>query len=125
MRDRLMIARHSSDLISAGDLSLQHKANDATDSSMTRDGNNKLKLGFLSYDFNNHPTAHLVEAIFSEVVHYRGCTVSAGEVCTFDHDWRMSNRCTAIELLVYNYGVNDNSSYRRNIENVSTRSNQV
>ena len=35
----------------------------------------RLRLGFISYDFNDHPTAHLVEAIFDVVrLHRRGAS---------------------------------------------------
>lgn len=52
-----------------------------------------LRIGFISHDFNNHPTAHLVEALFAL-------------------------RNAQVELYAYNYGVNDGSVYYDNIKMV-------
>lgn len=61
-----------------------------------------LKLGFLSYDFNNHPTAHLIEALFETVVDCR--VLQEGLLCKDVH------------MGILNYGPNDNSEYRRRLE---------
>uniref|UniRef100_A0A6U2S0D6 protein O-GlcNAc transferase n=1 Tax=Leptocylindrus danicus TaxID=163516 RepID=A0A6U2S0D6_9STRA len=53
----------------------------------------KLRLGFISYDFNNHPTSHLSEGLF--VWHNR------------------SNIFSSIEMAAYSYGKNDDSLYRK------------
>jgi protein O-GlcNAc transferase len=65
----------------------------STHVTMTRGGaaRPRLKLAYLSYDFNDHPTAHLVEGLFA---HHRPSRVNA--VC-------------------YNYGKDDGSSYRKHI----------
>ena len=51
----------------------------------------KLRLGYICYDFNDHPTAHLVEGLFHH--HNRSRVIAAA----------------------YNYGRDDNSTYRRHI----------
>jgi len=59
--------------------------------------NNKpplLKLGYLCYDFNDHPTAHLAEGLFL---------------------YHNTSKNNDIVVSAYNYGKNDNSSYRENI----------
>lgn len=53
-----------------------------------------LRLGFLSYDFNDHPTAHLSEGLFF---------------------WNNITD-TKVKFAAYNYGKNDNSTFRKNIE---------
>ena len=58
----------------------------------------KLRLGFLSYDFNDHPTAHLSEGLF------------------FWNNLSMTASVSSVEFAAYNYGKNDNSTYRKNIE---------
>jgi len=75
-----------------------------------------IRIGFLSYDFNSHPTAHLVEAIFVEINRCKGGSIKgkANGICmskqrVFDD----------VELFIYSYGKDDNSTYRRNLENVS------
>lgn len=57
----------------------------------------KLRLGFISHDFNEHPTAHLIEGLFywyNISKHYQ----------TIDS-----------EIVGYSYGKDDGSSYRKNI----------
>lgn len=61
-----------------------------------------IRLGFISFDFNDHPTAHLVEGIFSYAKTLQKLFFSK----------------TTIELYVYNYGKNDQSLYRKNLEQV-------
>ena len=60
-----------------------------------------LRLGFISYDFNDHPTSHLVEALF-DVVHTSTPTSSR------------------VELYVYSYGRDDNSTYRHRIQELAS-----
>ena len=55
----------------------------------------KLKLSYLCYDFNDHPTAHLAEGLF---LHH--------------------NRTGRVEASAMNYGKDDGSSYRDNIVNL-------
>ncbi len=56
------------------------------------DPGGKLKLGYICYDFNDHPTAHLAEGLF---LHH--------------------NLTGRVTVDAYNYGKNDNSTYRKNI----------
>jgi protein O-GlcNAc transferase len=56
----------------------------------------QLKAGYLCYDFNDHPTAHLVEGLF--------------------HHHASSPRGAGLQVAAYSYGKDDNSTYRRNIE---------
>lgn len=66
--------------------------------------NRKLKLGFLSYDFNDHPTAHLVEALFQTIVK---CRLSGA---------MHPMLCDDVHMGILNFGPNDNSEYRRRLE---------
>jgi predicted O-linked N-acetylglucosamine transferase (SPINDLY family) len=61
-----------------------------------------LRLGLISYDFNDHPTTHLVEALFDSV-----------------HASRHQQQ--RVELYVYSYGRDDNSTYRHRIQELATR----
>ena len=60
-----------------------------------------LRIGFMSYDFNDHPTAHLVEGIFDVV--YR----------------RNQYAQRKYTLIIFSYGKNDGSTYRLQLEQVS------
>jgi predicted O-linked N-acetylglucosamine transferase (SPINDLY family) len=60
-----------------------------------------LRVGFISCDFNDHPTAHLVEAIFSVFAKMRAAR---------DHHH--------FKLIVFSYGKDDNSIYRHNLQKV-------
>lgn len=53
---------------------------------------NRLRLGYLSYDFNDHPTAHMIEGLFKHHRRYR------------------------VDGSAYSYGKNDNSVFRKRIE---------
>lgn len=87
------------------------RALDATklvdDSAALRQRTRRLRLGFISYDFNDHPTAHLVIALF-ETIGRGECVVgSLGPLCD-------------VELITFSYGKDDNSSYRRALESLSS-----
>lgn len=61
----------------------------------------KLKIALMSFDFNNHPTTHLIEGLFRLI-----------------HTMRQGNSLEAqfyqnIELHVISYGVDDQSYYRQ------------
>jgi hypothetical protein len=57
----------------------------------------KMKIGFISCDFNDHPTAHLVEGIFDVVQQYRSSSdAGAGGRGMF-----------ATELVAFSYGVRE------------------
>ncbi len=81
-----------------------------------------LRLGFLSYDFNDHPTSHLVEGLFFSVRKGQRRATAAGGV------WGLGGRpplevdpleglntsvFDSVELLVYSYGKDDGSTYVR------------
>lgn len=88
--DRLHIAAAAS----RSYLTAQHK--DA--SSPVRSGRS-LRLGFLSFDFADHPTAHLVEGLFS--------------VLRADRDRAAPDPLFRdTELRIYSYGPDDSSIYR-------------
>lgn len=52
----------------------------------------RLKLGYICYDFNDHPTSHLAEGLF---LHH--------------------NKTGRVEVTAMNYGKDDESTYRKNI----------
>lgn len=56
-----------------------------------------LRVGMISYDVNNHPTAHLMEAIIEE------CRL-------------LQPMAREVQIYVFSYGRDDNSTYRRNIQ---------
>ena len=53
---------------------------------------NRLRLGYLSYDFNDHPTAHMIEGLFKHHRRHR------------------------VDGTAYSYGKHDRSVYRERIE---------
>ena len=63
----------------------------------------KIRIGFLSYDFKNHPTSHLTEGIF---YWYNQSSSSSSSSSPYD-----------LEIAAYSYGMDDNSTYRNNIKN--------
>lgn len=67
-----------------------------------------LRIGFISFDFNDHPTAHLVEGIFHTVQQLREKGARRG--LSWPHK---------TELIVYSYGKDDGSSYRNRLSTVS------
>ena len=68
-----------------------------------------LRIGFISYDINNHPTAHLLEAVFLEVrAALGGSGGGSGGGGVFGQ----------VQLYVYAYGRDDNSTYRRRLVEV-------
>ncbi|OQR80956.1 hypothetical protein ACHHYP_16966 [Achlya hypogyna] len=58
-------------------------------------GRRRLHVGYLSYDFNNHPTAHLMEGLFR------------------------CHNASRVAVSVLSYGKDDNSSYRRVIRTLA------
>ena len=110
----------------------------ADDVHSTRSTGHRLRLGFISYDFNDHPTAHLVEAIFDVVRRRMGETAGREDL----HDTTTTTAATTTttaaaktthqhqplprqqvfrssHLTVYSYGHNDNSSYRTRLETLA------
>jgi len=72
----------------------------------------QLRLGFLSYDFNNHPTAHLVEALFVVIAQQREL---------------LAQRLPAhpiykrVRTFLYSYGKDDSSDYRKQLMRLADR----
>lgn len=60
--------------------------------------NRKLKIGFITCDFNDHPTAHLVEGIFAIVQQQRSSLVTVGTS-------RGGRGMFDMELVAFSYGV--------------------
>jgi len=77
-----------------------------SDGAALKQSTRRLRLGFISYDFNDHPTAHLAIALFETIG--RGEGIDSREM-HFD-----------VELITFSYGKNDNSSYRHSLENLSS-----
>lgn len=71
----------------------------------------RLVLGYLSYDFNEHPTAHLVEALFYIA---KSCRVGSGNpFCdALKHGSGSDNIFNHIENIAFNYGSVAESEYR-------------
>lgn len=66
----------------------------------------KLRLGFMSYDFGDHPTAHLIEALFETVAECRLEVNGVG----------MSRRmCNDVHMGILNYGPTEDSEYRHRL----------
>lgn len=84
----------------------------------------KLRLGFISFDFNDHPTAHLIDAIFHVVRSFQGnddnsdfssnITV-AGPANHSNTIHSMQN----VELIIFSYGKDDNSQYRARLQRMA------
>ena len=96
--------------------------------------NYRLRLGFMSYDFNDHPTSHLVEAIFDKVVKYRqrnnrqhfqrttsyigSHNDSTSNKPLYDTYYQQS-MYNQVELIIYSFGRHDNSTYRSRLEQLA------
>ncbi len=74
----------------------------------------RVRLGFISFDFNNHPTAQMVISIFEQVrkhrytkgpIHSRGGDTVRAAPGIFD----------SVDLYIYSYGRNDGSIYRQQL----------
>ena len=95
--------------------SLQTSQLSSSPSSILKD--TSLRIGFISFDFNDHPTAHLLEAIFNSTSTRRAERKrfeGNGHSNSFD---LFSNA----QLIIYNYGKQDNSSYSRNLRNLADK----
>ena len=93
----------------------------ADDVHSTHSTGHRLRLGFISYDFNDHPTAHLVEAIFDVVRRRMGETVGRDlhDTTTQHQPLPRQQVFRSSHLTVYSYGHNDNSSYRTRLETLA------
>lgn len=101
-----------------------------------------LRLGFISYDFTDHPTAHLIEAIFLIIAAaQKGCNINNYDIGSnnnssysssysiyvdvanqqHNHTTTTQSECKtslfrSVELIVFSYGKDDNSRYRQSIQ---------
>ena len=114
-RDRLHLAAKTSEAISAN--VINHYNEDALVPFPTEyfplKSRRKLKIGFISHDFNAHPTAHLVEAIFVEINRY------TNSIDQRNHSSDHAHVFFDVNLYIYSYGKDDNSTYRKSLEAVS------
>ena len=105
LQTRLIIAYGASMHISASTFTRPHHNQQPPQQVKAEGGMNKLlRIGFMSYDFNDHPTAHLLEGIF-DVVYRRNQR----------HQF-VPHKYT---LIIFSYGKNDGSTYRLQLEQVS------
>jgi predicted O-linked N-acetylglucosamine transferase (SPINDLY family) len=63
-----------------------------------------LRIGFLGYDFNDHPTSHLIESIFETIHQGRG-----------SENGTSRSLFKSIHLTLYSYGKDDGSYYRERL----------
>jgi hypothetical protein len=78
----------------------------------------KLRLGFMSYDICDHPTAHMLEAVFALIAHAKdpGEDRSMMTEKTYQalHRYQPgdSRLFNGVELVLFTFGNNDNSTIR-------------
>lgn len=83
-----------------------------------------LRLGFISFDFNDHPTAHLVEGIFAytrQIYSDMNRNDNCDQISSIDDSMKCDTNSqynNVIELYIYNYGKNDNSVFRNSLMKV-------
>ncbi len=70
---------------------------------------NSLKIGLISYDFNDHPTTHLIEGIFKYIREFRTNHIETVKASYYQQ----------IVLYVYAYGADDQSYFRKMLETTS------
>jgi predicted O-linked N-acetylglucosamine transferase (SPINDLY family) len=105
MEDRMLIAEATSILnFNVQDFTVQQRQNRREDTRREYPLQS-LRIGLISYDFNDHPTTHLIEGIFRWIQSFRaGCTsLNSSTTCWYG----------LISLFVYAYGADDQSYYRR------------
>ena len=76
------------------------------------DNSPTLRIGFISFDFNNHPTAHLIEAIFNATTEQR-------------RKEKGKRLFSNIQLIIYSYGKQDNSTYSLSLRNLADNYNEI
>jgi predicted O-linked N-acetylglucosamine transferase (SPINDLY family) len=111
LQTRLLIAYSASMHISASSSSppISRDVNGSTPlATLSSSGRRLLRVGLTSYDFNDHPTSHLVEGIF-QVLHQRFHHPTTGAAAAQQK----------YQLIVFSYGKNDGSTYRLQLERVS------
>jgi hypothetical protein len=67
-----------------------------------------LRIGFISYDFSNHPTAHLLEGILTLIRKFGSKSRSSGS----------ASSSQSIHTTLFSYGPNDHSIYRKSLQQV-------
>ena len=144
-KDKEHSPEHSSEHSSGhpSEYSTEHSLGYSTEHSLEyRKREGVLRLGFISYDFTDHPTAHLIEAIFLIIAAaaQKGCNInnydigsnnssnSSSNSIYVDVANQQHNRTTttqsecktslfrSVELIVFSYGKDDNSRYRQSIQ---------
>lgn len=107
LKDRLAVAQAASGAYSTSGgppVKKQQSTDKAHRSPVDTRRRSTLRLGFIGCDFGDHPTAHLVEAVFDVV---RGAALSSAAHST-------------AQLVVFNYGASDDqSTYRRQLKLLS------
>jgi predicted O-linked N-acetylglucosamine transferase (SPINDLY family) len=76
----------------------------------------RLRLGFMSFDFNDHPTAHLIEAVFQIIT---AAQREATDLTANTSTPAAGSIFAGVELIVFSYGRNDGSQYRKNLEQLA------
>jgi hypothetical protein len=98
-----------------GDLTLTRPGEEPLDAAQR-----KLRLGFISFDFNDHPTAHLIEAVFQII---RAAQQQPAQHAETDSGDKVGSSTSSIfnsvELVIFNYGRDDGSRYRHNLEQLA------
>lgn len=123
-------ASHSSHIRAAGTPSSSSFSSSLSSSSSSSSSRRqRLRYGFISYDINNHPTAHLLEAIFRIIRDKRKTkteTVNDSDTFPRDNDSHELMRkkddddvFRDVELIIFSYGFDDKSVYRRRLQQVT------
>jgi hypothetical protein len=129
-QQRLAIATIKSDMISSdipqGNIDKQPMILIQDNTEKKNIHSKTLRLGFISFDFNDHPTAHLVEGIFAytrQIYSDMNRKDNCDQISSIDDNMKCdtstnSQYYNVIELYIYNYGKNDNSVFRNSLMKV-------
>lgn len=79
----------------------------------------RLRLGFISYDFNDHPTAHLIEAVFQIIVTAQQRTHSQAANSVISSGESVHSIFDSVELVIFSYGRDDGSQFRQRLEAIA------
>jgi tetratricopeptide (TPR) repeat protein len=77
-----------------------------------------VRIGFISYDFNDHPTSHLIEGFFQLIHSFR----KQEELDRQSHNESSSSGCpfySKMEISIFFYGKKDDSSYYHLFRNLT------
>lgn len=80
-----------------------------------------LRIGFISFDFNDHPTAHLVETIFNITTSYRDAATPHPSSSPSLSSSFLPSTCRQVYLVIYNYGKGDQSPYSLRLQRLADR----